>query len=177
MIKNKKETTKKHKLAGFNSVESCPNCNPCNCPQDKEKCRQKINRHAFLNGHEFTDQALLEELVIRIKMGCVVIKEKIRGYYLPVEDKKEPTYNYLHYYKMADECRRDLGRDLKKDEKTGKLVEDKKAPKPFVLDFGKLVEIQKEYRKLEDEDKLCNICLYKPLDGNSGVPSIFCEDC
>jgi hypothetical protein len=185
-----KKPIKKVKLipTGFNSASSCPNCNPCNCPVDKERCRAKINRHAFMNAYEFTDQALIEELIMRIKMGCIVIK---RGVYKRPMDLKDPLeYVDIDYeeeksspvlglraYQFEDDCRRDLARGLKKDKKTGKIVEDEKFKGNYTLVLDKLLEIQHEYRKLEDENKLCNICLYKPLGGKSGVPSIFCEDC
>ncbi|MCE8163095.1 MAG: hypothetical protein I3274_02655 [Candidatus Moeniiplasma glomeromycotorum] len=66
---------KEKSLRGFNSVESCPNCNK---PIIKDQSPE-INRHEFSNPYEFTDKALLEELIIRLKKGCIEIKETKKG--------------------------------------------------------------------------------------------------
>jgi len=72
-MKENIEKNKKIEPTGFNSVDSCPNCNPCKCPIKKEECNAKISRHEFMNPYEFSDKALLEELIIRIKKGCIKI--------------------------------------------------------------------------------------------------------
>ena len=64
---------------GFNAVESCSNCNPCRCPINKKECNAKISRHEFMNPYEFSDKALLEELIIRIKKDCIRIKNDKEG--------------------------------------------------------------------------------------------------
>jgi hypothetical protein len=66
-------------LKGFNATKSCPNCNPCLCPIDKKKCNAKISRHEFMNPDEFSDKALLEELIIRIKKDCIRVEKDEKG--------------------------------------------------------------------------------------------------
>ena len=63
---------------------------------------------------------------------------------------------------------------MKKDEKTGEIVKDEEAEGNYILKLVDLLKLQEKYRKLEEEDKLCSICLYKPLKEKS---EIFCEDC
>jgi hypothetical protein len=153
---SEKQTKRRIKLTGFNSVESCPNCNKCLCPIDKEKCRSKISRHEFMNYCEFTDKALLEELIVRIKKGCIEIRKENHGFI------------------FEEECRWDLARGMKKDDKTGKIVEDKNAEENYTVSLQSLLDIQDKYRKLEDDDELCNICLERELISNS---KIFCQPC
>jgi hypothetical protein len=62
---------------------------------------------------------------------------------------------------------------MKKD-KRGKIVKDKKAESNYILKLADLLKLQAKYRKLEEEDKLCSICLSKPLKEKSGI---FCENC
>jgi hypothetical protein len=149
----------KPKPTGFNSVDSCPNCNPCLCPTNKKECNAKISRHEFSNPYEFSDEALLEELIIRIKKGCIEIKK----------DKDD-------WYWFDVECQWDLAKGMKKDEETGKIIKDEEAEENYILSFQALIDIHEKYRKLEDEEKLCDICLYKTKKGGTDE-GIFCEDC
>ena len=63
---------------------------------------------------------------------------------------------------------------MKKDEKTGKIVKDEKAEENYTLSFQALLDIQEKYRKLENDDKLCSICLERELIPND---KIFCQPC
>jgi hypothetical protein len=63
---------------------------------------------------------------------------------------------------------------MKKDDKTGKIVEDKNAEENYTVSLQSLLDIQDKYRKLEDDDELCNICLERELISNS---KIFCQPC
>ena len=120
-------------LRGFNSVQSCPQCNsPC-VTQSSE-----LSRHGFTNHSEFTDQALLEELIIRIKKGCLEIKKVSKDFVL------------------VTECRWDL-----RDELTN-----------YQVSLQELRDIQNQFRKREDQNKLCSICLEHEKDD-----TIFCKFC
>ncbi|WNE40949.1 MAG: hypothetical protein mread185_000406 [Mycoplasmataceae bacterium] len=142
----------KKQAKGFNSVLSCPNCNKFNIKNQ----HIEISHHEFMNSDEFTDKALLEELIIRTKKGCIEIKKEGKDFV------------------FEEECRWNLARGMKKDEKTGKIVQDENAEGNYTISLKELLDFQNNYRKLEDDKKICNLCLERKLSPDD---KMFCKIC
>ncbi|CAG8559937.1 2891_t:CDS:2, partial [Cetraspora pellucida] len=167
-------------------VESCPNCNKCLCPIDKEECRSKISRHEFMNYCEFTDKALLEELIIRIKKG---MKKNKKGEI--VEDKnfagnfsislKELMDIQNSYRKMEDDVKKIL-KDAYDDISEKEFIKERK----FVNQVAKKLLPKQKIKirfveELEDSRKLTHatdsVRFHPEYNPNATIFSRHCSRC